>query len=369
MVIIASILILSFLVLIHEAGHFIAAKWAGVKVEEFGLGYPPKALKLFKKWGTEFTLNWIPFGGFVKMKGEEGEIHEKPEGDAFYEKSVLQRLIIIVAGAAVNFLFGVIAFSIVYTWMGIPTLWDQPRIGLVQPNTPAALAHVPEQVTIVAIKHGDQRLDIHTRDQAISSIKQFSGESITLVTTGICKGESCDTQMNEYQVQVRTPEQTPKEEGSVGIVFQVAYNKFYPWYEMPIRGAIVGIEQALGLALYIAHSFIRIVAEGVRYGNVPQELMSPVGIVDEIRKSGAVQEGFLAVLNLAGTLSVNLAIINIMPIPAADGGRAVFIILGKLLSKKTVTTIEKHVNEAGILLLLLLLLLLSIRDIYRIMGR
>jgi regulator of sigma E protease len=371
MVIIIAILLLSFLVLIHEIGHFLAAKWAGVHIEEFGLGYPPHAVTLFKKWGTNFTLNWIPFGGFVKMEGEEGASSEKKtkQGTAFYEKGVGQRLVIILAGATINFLFGIIAFTIVYSWTGIPTLWDLPRVAAIQPNTPAASAGFPNDVPIVSIKHGETTTPISTRDQATQIIKEAAGQSITINTTGPCQNTTCEDKQQSFVVTPRKPENTPQNEGSVGIIFQVAYQKFYPWYEMPFRGALVGVEQAVGLAMFIARTFIETIGQGFQRGTIPQEFMSPVGIVDEIGRSGVVQEGFLALIHLAGMISVNLAILNVMPIPALDGGRAFFILLSKVVNKKWVTTIENYANYGGMVILVLLLLLLSVRDIHRIIVR
>lgn len=173
----------------------------------------------------------------------------------------------------------------------------------------------------------------------------------------------------EFEVAVRSEQDTPKDEGAIGIMFQLAYPKFYPWYEMPIRGAVVGVLQAVGLGLYIAQMFIQMVADGFRQGVVPSELMSPVGIVDEIGQSGIVQEGVLAVFQLAGMISVNLAILNVMPIPALDGGRAMFIVLSKIFDKKVVAKIEGYANYGGMVLLLILLLFLCARDVYRIILR
>ena len=120
------ILILSFLVIIHELGHFLIARKHGVKVNEFGLGYPPKALTLFTAFGTPFTLNWIPFGGFVRLEGEDGpelgteqkETHKSER--EFFRVAVWQKLSIVLAGPIVNFIFGIIAFSIVFSVTGIP---------------------------------------------------------------------------------------------------------------------------------------------------------------------------------------------------------------------------------------------------------
>src|SRR5258708_6019281 len=125
--IIAFILMLSLLVIIHELGHFLTARFFKIKIEEFGIGYPPRARTLFTWKGIPFTLNWIPVGGFVKMEGEDGSANEdniqhktKNSFGPFYTKPKWQRLIVILAGATVNFLFGVLAFSVIYSYVGIP---------------------------------------------------------------------------------------------------------------------------------------------------------------------------------------------------------------------------------------------------------
>ncbi len=364
------ILVLSFLVIIHEIGHFLAAKWAGVAVEEFGLGYPPKARKLFHKWDTDFTLNWIPFGGFVKMKGEDA-ITDEPSSakDAFYEKSAFKRLVVILAGATINFIFGVLAFTIVYSFSGIPTAWEEPRIIAIQPNSPAATAQIPTEVNIVSIKSGDQQYAVKTRAETTEIIQQHRGKTIMLGMTGHCEELACQESYQEREVYVRTAEEVGAGQGAMGIEFQTSYFKFYPWYEMPFRSAAIGITQALGVGQYILQSLGGVVSQGIRDKVVPQDLKSPFGIVDEIGQSGVIQEGWLAVLHLAGMISINLAILNVMPIPALDGGRAAFIIIGQFIKHKAVATLENYVNYAGLLLLVALLLFLSFRDISSIVTR
>ncbi len=149
--------VLAFLVLIHELGHFLAAKWAGVRVKEFGLGYPPRAMTLFRWDETDFTLNWIPFGGFVQMDGEDVldpdtyEEETSGEGEPFFERPWWQRLVVILAGATVNFIFGVVAFGIVYSIIGIPQPLA-PYIDEVVDGTAAAAAGLPEDVRILALE-------------------------------------------------------------------------------------------------------------------------------------------------------------------------------------------------------------------------
>lgn len=371
--IIIFVLVLSFLVIIHELGHFIAARWAKVKIDEFGLGYPPLAKKLFMWKGTAFTLNWIPFGGFVKMQGEEGqpssqsETKELKEKDAFYTKTTVQRLVIILAGATVNFIFGVIAFATVYSFIGIPTAFPEPRIAAVVPESPAAQAGVPTGVGLIAIRENETTTSITSVDQAIKTIQDYTGKEVTLVTTGPCREAGCQEMAQEFTVYVRTPEEVKAvgQIGAVGVAFQGEYAKFYPWYEMPFRGVVYGVKQALMLSVLILDA-LRDMIQKLTVGQVPKDLMGPIGIVDSAAKTEILLQGPLAVLHFAGLLSINLAIMNVLPIPALDGGRALFIFLEKILGREKVGKIEGVAHYGGFVFLMILIVLITGRDIWRI---
>ncbi len=371
------VLVLSFLVLIHELGHYIAAKLVKINVEEFGLGYPPRAAVLFKKWDTIFSLNWIPFGGFVKMEGEDEvdddsehedrdeskkhqdkKVHTNSVGP-FYEKNALQRLFVILAGAAVNFLFGILAFGIVFSFIGIPI--SDPRISQVVEGSPAATAGIPANVNIKSIIIGDQVIDVTSTDQVINTIYQYRGQSITLITTGLCQGFNCQSETHDYQVYVRTEQETPQNQGAIGVVFDPVI--FYPWYEMPIRGMIFGTVQAMQLGVLLLQFLGKMMIDLVAHQVVPQEVSGPVGIVYHTHKQGILDGGPLAVLNFAGMLSINLAIMNVLPIPALDGGRAVFIMLEKITGKKRIKRVESYLHYGGFVLLMGLLILVTIKDI------
>jgi regulator of sigma E protease len=372
------LIILSFLIIIHELGHYISAKLFKVKVEEFGLGYPPLALKLFTYAGTVFSLNWIPFGGFVRMDGEEGgsevasssnskHVKESTKSTTkegpFYEKSRLARLSIVLAGAAINFLFGVFAFSLFFSVKGIPVLLSNARISEVAPGSPAALAGITPQTEILELKIADKTYAIHDTEGVVSLVSQHLGEDITVVTTGPCQQVKCDPEKHSFDMHIRQKSETPEGQGALGIRFdQVIEQKFYPWYEMPIRGAIFGIQQALTLAVLIVQSLGQIIMN-LFHGQVPREVAGPVGIFSEARKAGLFSHGFLEMLHFAGLLSVNLAIMNVLPIPALDGGRAVFMLAEIIVGKKRVQKYEGYLNYGAFAILLALTFLITIKDI------
>lgn len=372
MAVVAFILILSFLVLIHELGHFVLAKFFRVEVEEFGLGYPPRAKTLFRRWDTNFTLNWVPFGGFVKMVGEEGE----PEGVAtatqrkkvgpFNEKSTMARLLIILAGALVNLIFGVIAFSVIFSVSGIPTPSPEPLISQIQTDSPAAQAGLPARVKITNVKIGSENWQQPTIEQVISIAENHRGQTAELTTTGSCVKDTCDTSLHQYQVEIRTADQTPAGQGAMGIVFESVKYVFYPWYEMPFRAIWFGLEQTFWLSTQIV-SFLRLAMVNlVAHGSIPAELSGPVGIVHQAQTNGLFSQGWLAVLSFTGMLSVNLGVMNLLPIPALDGGRAFFIILESLIGRRWVNKIEGYANYGGFVFLIGLIVLVTARDIMRI---
>ncbi|GIK83956.1 MAG: RIP metalloprotease RseP [Patescibacteria group bacterium] len=368
------ILVLSFLVIIHELGHFFAAKWAKVKTDEFGLGYPPKAIKLFRWKDTDFTLNWIPFGGFVRMQGEddqndssepESKAKKKPTGQ-FYQAGVYQKLVIILAGATVNFVFGIIAFTVVFTKMGIPEEITEARVGLVVAGSPAAQAGLPEDVTITAVKYESEEFAVARPNEVIDLVYQYRGKTVTLVTTGHCEQRICEDSKNEYEIYVRTQEETPQDEGAMGIAFDNFIIVRYSALEMPFRSAAYGVTQAIGLGWQIVQAFSGILTDLFTKGRLTQDVAGPIGIVHQAQTTGIFQEGWYSVLSFAGMLSINLAVMNVLPIPPLDGGRAVFVILESLLTKKRTQRIEYMFNYGGYILLFGLIIIITIKDVLRI---
>lgn len=371
------ILILSFLVIIHELGHFLAAKWAKIHVEEFGLGYPPRALKLFTKWGTLFSLNWIPFGGFVRMEGEDGESSDeesaepalskkKRKGAAFYEKSAAVRLVVILAGATVNFVFGIVAFAILFTIVGIP---NGAIIDSVAVDSPAAQAGINPDTAITGFRVEGQTTSVRSSAEIIGFIERHRGQTVDVITTGPCQENSCGEVQEIASAYVRTVEETPSDQGSLGVRFRSEYTKFYPWYEMPFRGAALGTVQALGLGWLILQALQDLVADMFTRGAVPQDIAGPIGIVDQANSSEIFTQGPLALLSFAGMLSINLAVMNVLPIPALDGGRALFIVLEKLIGKKAIQKVEAVANYGGFIFLIGLIVIISARDVFRIVIR
>lgn len=357
----SAVLVLSLLVLLHEFGHFIVAKLFGIHVEEFGIGLPPKALKLFKHKETEYTLNWLPIGGFVRLAGEEHPtpLREKIEATLgagrhlFFTRPAWQRALVILAGVTMNFLVGIAAFAVIYTVIGIPNLsGNQVVVATVSKGSPAQLAGITENEVVVRV--GD--MPITTADQFVAIVKEKKGQAINLY---VAKMDANGLTSDSSQVITVIPrENPPVGEGALGVSVStmpiVTYEK-KPWYSAPYYGAVEGTKEAWGWTM----EFLRIFSHPAE---LLKNLSGPVKVIEVGQK--AAKEGWTTLLRFAGIISLNLAIFNLLPIPALDGGRLVMVGLEKIVGRKRVAKYEKYVNAVGMGLLLLLLLGVTVKDLF-----
>lgn len=347
------LVILSVLVLVHELGHFLSAKFFKVKVEEFGIGLPPRAKKLFEKWGTVFSLNWLPIGGFVKLFGEEYQRGDEllPETkDRFYNKPSWQRALVFTAGVMMNFLLGVALFATIYSIIGIPTKTPRVHIGEVTAGSPAE---------IVGLKTDEIVFGFEETDKLVSFINENKGKEIALT---IINKEGM-----EREVKVTPRENPPPGEGSLGVVLtSVEFLKF-PWWQMPFRGVVVGLKEAMAWGKEIAGGLWQIVYGLITGKGVTAEVKGPIGIYEI--SGQVVKQGIIPTLQFIGVLSVNLAILNIMPLPALDGGRLLFLPVEWIIGKKRKNKVEGVVNTVGMIFLLSLMLLITVRDVIGLIKR
>lgn len=354
-----TILLLSLLILLHELGHYLVAKLFGVKVEEFGIGIPPKATKLFTWRETEFTLNWLPLGGFVRLAGEDHDpslwekINPFLRKKMFFAKPAWQRALIIVAGVFVNFVVGILAFATIYSIRGVPQeVGQQVMISQVLPNSPAALADL--EVGEVVYQVDEDK--VGTADEFVNEIKDKKGLSVTLWVT---KVEPSGERSDASRVVTVVPRENPPEgEGALGVAVSTVpifeYHKL-PWYQAPIVGTVEGFREAIGWS----REFLRIFMH-------PSELIKNVGGPVQVVRVGeqAVAAGWEVTLRFVGIISLNLAIFNLLPIPALDGGRLLMVGLEKVVGRKRVAKVEQYVNAVGMGLLILLLIVITIKDIF-----
>jgi len=358
------ILIISALVIIHEFGHFIAAKKAGMKVEEFGLGLPPKLFG--KKFGdTYFTFNLLPFGGFVKIKGEESDNNDL---DSFDSKTPLQRAIVIVAGVFMNLILAVTVFYIVIGLRGgkseyFPIIGDiKPSFGKLE-TVSGLVADISSESRLSKdfIKNGDFVYSINqtviTSNTQLREIVSSSKENKVNIVFKNLKDRSV---VKEQEVELVEKDGKKILGIFLGEAGRVSYEGTDYLFSGFLHSANVGKISLQSLGLLISQSFkskdIKIVSENVS---------GPVGIysvVDSINKSNESILN-LDLLDLIGILSLSLAIMNILPIPAVDGGRLVFIIFEMVFRRRISSNIELAINKFGMVFLLLMLFAVTFKDV------
>lgn len=344
MIIILIILSLSLLIFAHEAGHFFVAKKMGMKVEEFGFGFPPR-LFAWKRGETEYSVNALPFGGFVRIAGEHDRLLNGAESlealpaeekrRIFSFQSASRRSAVILAGVAVNFLLGWLLLSAVYA-VGTP---KQVFINAVEPESPAES---------VGLQAGDRIIGFSTTDEVIAFVGAHRGQEIALT---IDRGGTEQT----VRVTPRMPEQTDK--GALGVMLtQGGVEK---------SGIFVALWDALrdSFAVFwgtIVGLFV-LLKTIVLQGTLLQGVVGPVGIVATASQTGAL--GFMYFVQLLAVISLNLAAMNLIPFPALDGGRFLLIMLEKIKGSPVPRTTELWVNGVGFFALMALMVLITIRDI------
>lgn len=347
------ILVLAVLVLTHELGHFVAARLFGIEVEEFGFGFPPRVFGV-KKGKTLYSLNWIPLGGFVRIKGEDDPSKVGP--DSFGARPVYQRVIVIAAGVFMNLVTATILFAFAFG-LGIPQLAEdlpanaKSRDGRVQvievlKDFPAEQAGLRPGDTIVSIDG-----QLLGKVEAIQAyVNEHAEDGIDLRVT---RGKE------ELAFDVR-PEKDPESGRFVmGVALAETAIVSYPPHVALGKGIY-----ATGFYLKeIILSFVDLV-KGLFVGQEPGvEFSGPVGIA--VLTGRAARLGLVYLLQFAGLLSVNLAVINVLPIPALDGGRLLFILIERIRGKSVRPLVEAAIHRIAFFLLLGLVLLVTFKDLGR----
>jgi regulator of sigma E protease len=202
--------------------------------------------KLFRHRETTFSVNLIPFGGFVQMTGENGPEDDEDQAGSFHHKSMKARLQVILAGVLFNFIFGIVAFSIVFYQLGIPKpLFGQARIAALVTNSPAIEAGLQENTNIVAFQTAEQWVEINNVAQAQEFVASHLGETLGIRTSLPCEEEKCPSSYEEKTIYLRTAAETPAGEGSMGVIFTDVVFKTYPWYLMPLMTIVYAFKQSL----------------------------------------------------------------------------------------------------------------------------
>lgn len=328
MTIIYALLIICVLIFFHELGHFMAAKACGVKVNEFAIGMGPKVLKK-QKGETLYSVRAFPLGGFCAMEGEDEDSQDER---AFNRKSVWKKAIIIVAGAAMNLIIAIILMIAVNYMNGVPTT----TISQVEENSPAYIA---------GIQKGDKILSINDK-------KINSWDDVQAVKNAVNTRElNIKVQRKDTELNIKTTLKENDRNKIIGIV---------PVSEKNIVKAIAnGPSATWNMAKSMYSGLYSLITGKVS----AKELSGPVGIVYLINKG--ISRGFATVLYLTSLISLNLAIINMLPLPALDGGRLLMVIIRRLTGKAISSKVEGVIHAVGLGLLLLLTIYVTWNDIVR----
>ena len=345
--ILAVVPVLGFLIFVHELGHFLAARWMGVRVLEFGFGYPPRLVKLFERNGVEYTLNWIPFGGFVKMAGEDGS---EDDPHALPNVAPWRRIIVMAAGPFMNLITAVGIFAFIFM-MGVPTV----VIVDVNPNSPAAEAGLQSGDVIVAINNNET---LYNTARVAEVIREHAGQEIEIT---VRRGDELVT----VTARPRLPEEIPPGQGSLGIQINVLapQDQIVLKRYGPIEAIIAGFQRTWEVIVLMIAGLTQLI-RGLISPNVPAPEGGVGGVVAIGRITAEVaRQGWRDLLNLTAFLSINLAILNLLPIPALDGGRILFALAEMISRRRIPPEKEALIHMTGFILLVGLMLIITFMDI------
>lgn len=345
------LIIISILVFVHELGHFLIAKWSGIKVEEFGIGFPPRVFSR-KKGETTYSINALPIGGFVRLYGEDTTV-EKDKNRSFYHKGRMVRAGVTVAGVFMNFALAVFIFSILSWVSGVPKETGKVRVLETAPGSPARQAGLEENDVVLKV----DGIPISTTKEFVDLVNKRKG-----IETEI-KIEKAEGQAITVKMTPRSD--PPKGEGSLGVVVSTAELVKPPLWQRPFVSVREGFGETIFWVKTTVVGLAGALSQAVR-GVPPEGIAGPVGIFQIT--GGVARSGFLATLSFLGILSVNLAVLNIAPFPALDGGRLLFIIIEAIFGRRVVPAFERYAHMAGMVILLALIILVTFRDVTRIFS-
>jgi regulator of sigma E protease len=363
------------LVVIHEFGHFIVARRNGVEAEEFGIGFPPRAWsrKIKGKNGKSdfvFSLNWLPIGGFVKLKGESDAATEPGTLGA---ATTWSKTKIMLAGVVMNLL---VAFGLltVLAWVGMPQLLENQftvksdttvsrndvLVGYVEPRSPADRAGLEPRDELLAIGTSDSMQEIKRADELSVLTEKYAGQEVTVTYQRNGGGEKSATFTLRGQQEVAASKKTDNPKGYLGLSpteFKITQST---WSAPVVAAGLIGQFTAAtfqGLGTAISAIFQ---GDGSR---AAEQVSGPVGIV-VLLKDGSLL-GYEFILMIIAIISLTLAIMNVLPIPALDGGRLFMVLLSRLSGKKMSQEMEERIVGASFVFLLFLIVLITIVDVRR----
>ncbi len=358
------------LVVVHEWGHFIMARRGGVDVEEFGIGFPPKAKTITRKNGTEYTLNWLPLGGFVRLKGEHDSAKSK---GSFGAAPLGTKVKIMVAGVVMNLLTAYIMFLLL-ALIGMPKLVDNQFtvksderiaqrhmfIGYVEADSPAAKAGLQKQDILESIGPVNGPQTTVTTTEAFPELtKKLAGQNVEVEYRRSDVLQKTQLQLRSTS-EVDASKKTDNPKGYLGIAPSVYEVNRYTWSAPVVAGGVIGQFTQLtfkGLGTALA---------GLFTGNGKQaseQVAGPVGVFVILQQGADL--GIQFILMIIAVISLTLAIMNVLPIPALDGGRLFVTLVYRAIKKPLTERAEDRIHGTGFVVLMALFVLITIVDVKR----
>lgn len=354
------VVVLVILIVVHELGHFFAAKVSKMRVDEFGIGYPPKLFG--KKFGeTEYTVNALPFGGFVKIYGEDLDHSDEDSARAFANRPKILQAFVLAAGVIMNVLLGWALIAIVL-FSGAPRALTPEQVPMasdvsltvtyIVPGSPAASAGVEPGDIVVGSVYGENTFSGVEVEEFVSHISGASGEEVSL--TVLRDGE-------EVVVPVTPEDGIIEGQGAIGVGLA------------SVGSLEVSFLEALGESVIVTGVLLRDVTVGITtflfqaltFSADFNQIAGPVGIAGVV--ADASESGIIPLLSLTALISLNLAIINLLPVPALDGGRLLFVAVESIIRRPIPPQVAQTANTIGFLLLLLLMVAVTISDIGKLL--
>jgi regulator of sigma E protease len=366
------IVVLSILVFVHELGHFLFAKWCKMRVDEFAIGFPPRIWS-FKKGETVYAINLIPIGGYVKIHGENPDDESLTGKDAsrsFSARPKWMQALVLVAGVSFNMIFAWLAIAFGFM-VGFPISTDyfpekqyqdvKVFIGEVRENSAAAEGGLQPGDAIASLAVIGPSMDgprigpakIPTKTEDISNLVS-STEKGEQVLVGYTRGNALSYATLTPQVSTETGKPV------IGVSLSAAGIVTLPVHEALIEGAVVTGKMTVA----IADGLFTFLAKAIT-GNAPfSQVSGPVGIARLVGDAGEM--GFAYLVSLTALISINLAIINILPFPALDGGRLVLVAIETIIRRPVPHNFANALNTIGFILLLLLMVLVTVNDVIKL---
>ncbi len=348
------ILIIGALVLVHELGHFFAARRAGVRVHEFGIGFPPRAKVLRSDGETLYTLNWLPIGGFVKLEGEDGD---SDDPRSFGRAPFLTRQLILVAGVVMNLL---LAFVIMVIVAWIPQQAIGIQVGGVQPGSPAAAAGVTAGMKLVSVDGREyDRMDGPTA--IVEDLRAKAGQQVTLGLQDVNGAPVTVT------TTLRPASEISKDKGALGVTDLKAVVLDTQVTRSPAEALVTGALRTVGAFRLIVDGLGQVASAIATRPTEAPPVAGPIGIAQEVTIV-FWQAGPVATLYVAGLLSANLALVNILPFPPLDGGRMLMLVIKAIAGARVSIRAEQLTYLVGFAFLFAFLIWVTVFDFARLFG-